>query len=78
MCGWYSHKKMGMRKKQGEVKVEAKKCDNKSLATWAMLIKMIFEVDPLVCPECGGEMKIVSIIDRHHGEEDLEALRFVD
>ncbi len=30
-----------------------------------MLIKMIFEVDPLVCPECGGAMKIVSIIDRH-------------
>jgi hypothetical protein len=30
-----------------------------------MLIKMIFEVDLLVCPECGDEMKIVSIIDRH-------------
>ncbi len=26
---------------------------------------MIFVVVPLTCPECGGAMKIVSIIDRH-------------
>ncbi len=32
---------------------------------WAMLIKMIFEVDPLICPKCGGDMKIITIIDRH-------------
>ncbi len=30
-----------------------------------MLIKMMFEVAPLVCPEYGGEIKIVSIIDPH-------------
>ncbi len=35
------------------------------LSTNLMLIKMIFEVDPLVCPECGGEMKNICIIDRH-------------
>lgn len=37
-----------------EAKPESEKCDNKSLATWAMLIKMIFEVDMLVCPDCAG------------------------
>ncbi len=30
-------------------------------ASWARLIKKIFEVDPLLCV-CGAEMKIVSII----------------
>jgi hypothetical protein len=31
--------------------------------TWAALIKCVYEVDPLKCPKCGGEMRIVSFID---------------
>jgi len=31
--------------------------------TWAMLIKRVYEVDPLSCPECGGQMKVVSFIE---------------
>jgi hypothetical protein len=31
--------------------------------TWAALIKAVFEVDPLKCPKCGGEMKIVGFIE---------------
>ncbi len=27
-----------------------------------MLIKKVYGVDPLVCPKCGSNMKIVSII----------------
>jgi len=26
------------------------------------LVKRIYEVDPLCCPECGGEMKVVAFI----------------
>jgi hypothetical protein len=29
----------------------------------ATLIKRVYEVDPLNCPECGGQMKVVSFID---------------
>ena len=29
---------------------------------WAQLVKRIFEVDPLRCPRCGGEMKILAFI----------------
>lgn len=29
---------------------------------WANLIRHIYEVDPLVCPRCGGMMKIISFI----------------
>ena len=32
--------------------------------TWAALIKCVYEVDPLKCPKCGGEMRIVSFIDQ--------------
>ena len=31
--------------------------------TWAILIRKIWEVDPLKCPKCGGVMKVISIID---------------
>ena len=30
--------------------------------TWRECIKKIWEVDPLECPNCGGEMKIISFI----------------
>jgi hypothetical protein len=35
-----------------------------SVSTWAMLIKRVYEVDPLECPCCGGQMKVVSFIER--------------
>ena len=31
--------------------------------TWAALIKCVYEVDPLKCPKCGAEMRIVSFIE---------------
>jgi len=33
--------------------------------SWAQLIKRIYEVDPLVCPSCGSEMKVVAFITEH-------------
>ena len=30
--------------------------------TWRECIKKIWEVDPLTCPKCAGEMKIISFI----------------
>ena len=36
-----------------------KKAVNKS---WAMCMKKVFEIDPLICPKCSGEMKIVAFI----------------
>ena len=31
--------------------------------TWAMLIKRVYEVAPLCCPECGGQMKVVAFLE---------------
>jgi hypothetical protein len=29
---------------------------------WAELIRRVYEVDPLVCPRCGGEMRVIGFI----------------
>ena len=29
---------------------------------WAMLIERIYEVFPLTCPQCGGQMRIIAFI----------------
>lgn len=75
--GWYSNKKRGMQEKRCPELVEGKKPElptvpglpepdtayrKKCRMTWAMLIKAVFEVDPLKCPTCGGTMKIISFI----------------
>jgi hypothetical protein len=33
--------------------------------SWARLIKRIYEVDPLLCPSCGSEMKMIAFITEH-------------
>jgi hypothetical protein len=33
-----------------------------AVSLWAMLLARIFELFPLVCPRCGGEMEIISFI----------------
>ena len=32
-------------------------------ATRAMLIKRVYELNPLACPQCGGEMIVVAFIE---------------
>jgi hypothetical protein len=34
----------------------------KSRASWARLLRKVFEVDPLTCARCGEEMKVISVI----------------
>lgn len=57
----------GKRKKQGSAEsdyVIEDDLHNKSLSkSWARLIKKIYEVDPLLCPKCGGSMRIIAFIE---------------
>ena len=32
---------------------------------WAEMIRKVYEVDPLLCPSCGGEMRIIAFIENH-------------
>jgi hypothetical protein len=36
--------------------------------TWRECIKKIWEVDPLICPKCGGEMIKISAFNLHRGK----------
>ena len=54
----------------------------KRRSAWARVLKRVFEVDPLVCPRCGGEMKLIAwitdraVIDRilaHRQKAGLES-----
>jgi len=33
---------------------------------WARLIKLVYETDPLVCPRCGSEMRVLAVITQPH------------
>ena len=39
-----------------EVTVDARK------RAWARLLAKVYEIDPLVCPRCGSEMKVIAVI----------------
>jgi hypothetical protein len=36
--------------------------------TWAMLIKRVYEIDPMICPKCGQSMTIISFIEPPQAE----------
>jgi len=78
--GWYSNVSRGKRRKveteNGEAGVadtgpdsraaRAESRDARALRrSWAQLIKRIYEVDPLMCPSCGSEMKVIAFITEH-------------
>ena len=31
---------------------------------WSYFIRKVYETDPLICPKCHGEMRIISFIDQ--------------
>jgi hypothetical protein len=46
----------------------------RSRLTWAALIRLVYEVDPLKCPTCGGTMKIVALIDHDRQPDVVEKI----
>ena len=32
---------------------------------WAEMIRKVYEIDPLLCPQCGAEMKVIAFIENH-------------
>ncbi len=35
---------------------------------WALLLARIYEVLPLLCPQCGGKMRVIAFIHRGSGD----------
>ena len=48
----------------GEGRSAAKGQSGGTGSSWAALVKRVFEVDPLACPKCGSEMKVIAFIER--------------
>jgi hypothetical protein len=51
---------------------------SRSRQSWAMLIKRVYEVDPLSCPKCGGPMDVVAFIDPPQADVIEKILRHCD
>ena len=64
--GQYSNATRGRLKKE-EGQPEYHIIEDESIGglnkSWARLIQKIYEVDPLVCPRCGGKMRIIAFIE---------------
>jgi len=76
--GWYSNASRGKRRRALEgqssengdpspslllEEAQARSPDAQTLRrSWAEMIKRVYEVDPLVCPMCGGEMRVIAFI----------------
>lgn len=66
--GYYSNVARGKRQKAGCDNAEAyvlepQLTDKAFRKSWARLIQKIYEVDPLVCPACGGAMRVIAFIE---------------
>jgi ribosomal protein S27E len=77
--GWYSNKNRGLRRKaaaEPSAQTDASPIPGRSRRpslrdgarqTWSMLIKRVYEIDPLACPKCGGTMKVIAFIEPTQG-----------
>ncbi len=71
--GWYSNRTRGYRRQHGllgkaegaePVPTEGTRAPLEVHRAWARLIRQVYEVDPLLCPQCGGTMKVIAVSAR--------------
>ena len=72
--GYYANRVRGARRRRGETAPVAAPVAEpvplplrEARRRWAELLRQIYEVDPLRCPACGSEMRIVAIITQRAG-----------
>jgi hypothetical protein len=67
--GLYSNAHRGKMRKEGNdpshPPIIEEKTSFKASRGWANMIKKVYEVDPLLCPKCRGQMSIISFIEEH-------------
>jgi hypothetical protein len=73
--GWYSNRARGERAKRERLREGAPHLPTLSAvpepvrragATWARLIRKVYEADPLTCPRCQARMRVIALIDDPH------------
>ena len=67
---YYSNRSRGARRliensddTAGSIHIDEAPANTRRKASWARLIQKIYEVDPLECVNCGGNMRIIALID---------------
>ena len=69
--GWYANAARGKRRKVDEEEPASTRptpedtndaFNRQSRLSWAKLIKRVYEVDPLLCPFCGADMRVLTFI----------------
>jgi hypothetical protein len=71
--GWYSNVSRGRRRKGRDPELDTHTADDELVTlspaarqarrrAWARLIRLVYEINPLECPRCGAEMKVLSVI----------------
>jgi len=40
---------------------------------WAEMIRKVYEVDPILCPQCGGRMKVIAFITDYQAIDSIIA-----
>ena len=66
--GLYSNAHRGRERKRGQATSLSpilKPPPTSASPGWRELIKRVYEVDPLICPTCGAEMKMIAFITNH-------------
>jgi hypothetical protein len=66
--GYYSNVSRGKRKKQSQDEwipciLEPESSSREYRKNWARLIQKIYEIDPLTCPKCQDQMRIIAFIE---------------
>ncbi len=68
--GYYSNAARGKRRKldqpaeaEGQAATDPTPSEVSDLKrTWAELLRRVYEIDPLLCPKCGSQMKVIAFI----------------
>ena len=67
--GLYANAHRGKMRKTGHDPLHPSIIEDEALFVpskgWAEMIRKVYEIDPLICPKCGGTMRIVSFIKDH-------------
>jgi hypothetical protein len=72
-AGWYSNRARGERAKKARPpagvtlsspgEAPATESAARAKATWARLIRKVYEADALECPRCKGPMRVIALIE---------------
>ena len=65
--GRYSSRTRGAEREHPEIEEPSAESTSEARqaakAAWAKLIRKVYEVDPLTCPECGAPMRMIALIE---------------